>query len=66
MFLSLDLGRNGFHICTRRWDITLASRKGADGIVQCWDAGAVSYDRWELNERSLRLPFVGIIWAPRN
>lgn len=60
-----DVGRVGWHICTNRWDITLASRTGADDVLQCWDAGAVAYDRWEHNEQSLRLPFMGVIWHRR-
>lgn len=59
------IGRTGWHLCTTRWDITLASRAGADDVLQCWDAGAVAYDRWEHNEKSLRLPFIGVIWSRR-
>lgn len=62
---SARIGRTGLHLCTTHWDITLASRTGADDVLQCWDAGAVAYDRWGHNEKSLRLPFMGIIWSRR-
>ena len=70
MFISIDMGRDGCDISTRRWDITLSSRAWADDTLECWDAGAVAYrcnraedGRW--TEKWLRMPFVAVCLVDR-